>query len=205
MKFLRNPIVTGLLVLAAVGTIAYQILAPRWERARASVPQPLAAAVAAVARAVSPSPVAAPTPPPADNAALAEIEPDAPIDRRYAAAHFDAWVESPARDPFLLLGAQSLQIKDTGPDTNSPIRKMKLRGIWDQTGSRLAVIDREVYQEGDEIQGYKIIEIGGDEVWFQGPRNNERLGLERSAPHTNSYPHIVPPPPEPRLDADKRG
>src|SRR5262249_39762523 len=135
-----------------------------------------------------------PTPRPAEDPMLAELEPEAPIDRKYAAAHFDSWVESPARDPFLLLGVQVPDLRDTGPDTNSPVRRMKLRGIWDQTGSRLAVIDREVYRQGDEIDGYKIIEIGSDEVWFQGPRNKERLGLEKSAPRTNSYPHTVSPP-----------
>lgn len=194
MKFLRNPIVTGLLVLAALGMMVYQIYAPRWERARARVPQPIAAAVAAVVRAVAPPPVATPTPAPAENPALAELEPEAAIDRKYAAAHFDAWVESPARDPFLLLGAQLPEMKDPGADTNSPIRRMKLRGIWDQTGSRLAVIDRDVYSQGDEIDGYKIIEIGSDEVWFEGPRSKERLGLEKSLPRTNIYPHIVLPP-----------
>src|SRR5437899_717579 len=163
MKFLRNPIVTGLLVLAALGMIAYQILAPRWERARSSVPQPLAAAVAAVAHAVAPPPVATPTPAPREDPLLAEIEPEAPIDRKYAASHFNAWVESPARDPFLLLGASLPEIKDTGPDTNSPARRMKLRGIWDQTGSRLAAIDAEGYRQGDELDGNKISAIASDE------------------------------------------
>ena len=94
----------------------------------------------------------------------------------------------------LLLGVQPPEPKDTGPDTNSPLRKLKLKGIWDQTGSRLAVINREVYRQGDEIDGYKIIEIGSDEVWFQGPRNKERLGLEKSLPRTNAYPRIAIPP-----------
>jgi hypothetical protein len=194
MKFLRNPIVTGLLVLAAVGMVFYQIYAPRWERARARVPQPVAAAVAAVARVIAPSPVPAPTPAPAENPALADFVPDNTIDRRYAESHFEAWVESPARDPFLLLGVQPPEVKETGVDTNSPLRKMKLRGILDQTGSRVAIIDREVYRQGDEIEGYKIIEIGSDEVWFQGPRKKERLGLEKSVPRTNAFPRAVAPP-----------
>src|SRR5260221_88581 len=100
MKFLRNPIVTGLLVLAALGMVAYQILAPRWEQARARVPHPLAAAVAAVARAVSPPPMAVPKPAPLDNPDLPELTPEAAIDRKYASAHFESWVESPARRRF---------------------------------------------------------------------------------------------------------
>jgi hypothetical protein len=193
LKLLRNPIVTALLVLAAVGMVVYQIYAPRWERSRGAVPQPVAAAVAAVAHVLAPAPTLA-IPHPTENPALAELVPDAGIDREFARTHFDSWVESPARDPFLLLGVQPIDPKEIGPDTNSPIRKLKYRGMLDQTGGRVAVIDRDVYQRGDEIQGYKIIEIGSDEVWFQGPKTKERLGIEKAPPRTNVIPHIVTAP-----------
>jgi len=92
------------------------------------------------------------------------------------------------------LGAQPIDPREIGPDTNSPIRKLKYKGLVDQTGGRVAVIDHEVYQRGDEIQGYKIIEISSDEIWFQGPKNKERLGLEQLPPRTNFIPHSVTAP-----------
>jgi hypothetical protein len=64
----------------------------------------------------------------------------------------------------------------------SPIAKWKLNAIWDQTGSRLAVINNAVHQVGDEIAGFKILRIESDEVWFQGPRRKERLGLQNRGP-----------------------
>jgi len=193
MKLLRNPVVTGLLVLGAVGMVCYQIFAPGWERRRAVLPQPVVAAVTAVTHALAPVP-AITVPPPVETTAMAELLPDSSIDRDFAKAHFDAWVESPARDPFLLLGAQPIDPREIGPDTNSPIRKLKYKGLVDQTGGRVAVIDHEVYQRGDEIQGYKIIEISSDEIWFQGPKNKERLGLEQLPPRTNFIPHSVTAP-----------
>jgi hypothetical protein len=193
LKLLRNPIVTGLLVLAALGMVVYQIYAPRWERSRAIVPQPVAAAVAAVAHVLAPPPALA-IPHPAENPALAELVPEASIDRDFAKTHFDAWVESPSRDPFLLLGVQPVDPQELGLDTNSPIRKLKYKGMLDQTGGRVAVIDHDVYQRGDEIKGYKIIEISSDEVWFQGPRAKERLGREQLPSLTNFFPRSATAP-----------
>ena len=193
MKLLRNPIVTGLLVLAAVVMVAYQFLAPRWQRARAAVPQPLAAADAAVAQVLAPPPPA-PISHPAENPALTELVPDASIDRDVVKTHFDAWVESPARDPFLLLGVQPAEPQELGADTNSPIRKLKYKGLVDQTGGRVAVIDHDVYERGDEIKGYKIIDISSDEIWFQGPKGKERLGREQLPALTNFFPRSATPP-----------
>jgi hypothetical protein len=122
------------------------------------------------------------------------LEPEASIDRDYAKAHFDAWVESPARDPFLLLGAQPVDPQELAAETNSPIRKLKYKGMIDQTGGRVAVIDHDVYQRGDEIQGYRIIEISGDEIWFQGPHKKERLGREQPTPRTNVIPRALTAP-----------
>ena len=173
--------------------VLYQVLAPRWERQRAVLPKPVVAAVAAVTHALAP-PAAVNVPRPAETNPVAELVPEASIDRDYAKMHFDSWVESPARDPFLLLGAQPVDPQELDSETNSPIRKLKYKGMLDQTGSRIAVIGQDVYQRGDEIQGYKIIEISSDEVWFQGPHKKERLGRELPLPRTNFIPHSASAP-----------
>jgi hypothetical protein len=70
----------------------------------------------------------------------------------------------------------------------SPISKWRLNGIWDQNGGKLAVINKHVHRVGDEIEGYKIIRIEGEEVWFQGPKRKERLALEQHPTPPNSVP-----------------
>ena len=180
MKLLRNPIVTGLLAVAAV-VVVYLQLAPhaRFSLAGAGTP-PLA-----VAPAPAPPPTAAPASAPSASPAPAEADlpPTRPVDREFVELHFDGWVNWPQRDPFLILTPDPPDLKIKDVDANSPVGSWKLKAIWAQTASRpLAVINHGVYREGDEIQGYKIIKIEGDEVWFQGPRRKERLGFDRRIP-----------------------
>jgi hypothetical protein len=180
MNLLRNPMVTGVLVVAALCVVAYRFLPSGWwqsHRLATSLITPAAPPAGAPAPARAPAPAAAVTAAKGTNRA---VRPDAPIDRDYVQAHFAHWVEAPARDPFQLL--VQAQTKPSDVETNSPVTHWKLKGIWDQTGSRLAIINRDVYALGDEIQGYKLIEIGTDEVWFQGPRRKERLGLDNQPP-----------------------
>jgi hypothetical protein len=74
-------------------------------------------------------------------------------------------------------------------ETNSPVPTWTLRGIWNQTDSRLAVINGRVWRVGDVIEpGYKLIRIEKDEVWFQGPYRNERLGFPQTKRVTPSTP-----------------
>jgi hypothetical protein len=103
--------------------------------------------------------------------------PEPVMDRGYLESHFAAWVNAPRRDPFLL--AVPAPVQKQVVRGNSPVESWKLSGIWNQAGSRLAVINKRVYGEGDEIQGFRIQKIAGDEVWFSGTNGLERLGLQR--------------------------
>jgi hypothetical protein len=187
VKLLRNPIVTGLLVLAALAAVFFQVVAPRWHFGSPAQP-PAAVATLPPAPEVAVPPSA---PRSARPAALSQsntnLVADQPIDRAYLAAHFDAWVNSPRHDPFLLLAPDPTGNGRDGSETNSPVAGWKLNSIWSQTGSRLAVINQRVYGEGDEVaEGYRILRIQSDEVWFQGPVRKERLGFERR--HGNPAP-----------------
>ena len=62
----------------------------------------------------------------------------------------------------------------------------KLKAIWHQTGSRLAVINNGIYTEGDLIEGYKLETIESDGVWLRGPTGREGLGFGRPKPTTLS-------------------
>lgn len=188
MKLLRNPIFTTGLVIVAVAVVFYQLVMPRMRFGR-----PSAMAGSALLPASALSALSAPVRPAAKKV-VAET-PGAGIDREYAELHFDGWIEWPQRDPFLLLTPDPEELS-ANTETNSPVPTWKLRAILAQTGSRMAVINRGWYHEGDEIDGYRIdrIETGG--VWFLGPREKERLGFDtRPRPAgTNSTPAPTSPP-----------
>lgn len=187
MNLLRNPIVTGALAAVAVAVVLYQFGGAKLFR---STPKaaPSTSAVAPPAPAtlpVLPGPQAGVASQP-DGARSAPTDSNASaelalvgVNREYAAAHYKAWVsESRRRDPFLLIQLSADDASLSRTATNSPVASWKLKAIWNQTGSRLAVINNSVYRVGDEIQGYKILRIENNEVWFQGPGRKERLGFE---------------------------
>ncbi len=209
-NLLRNPIVVGALSVVALGIVCYQALSPRQHARAGSISQ--AGKVPAVAK-EAPGNVNAPSsndhrreaatsasPPPSRGAGVTSRR-DEParekgiregIDRPYLELQFSAWVTRPKRDPFLLIGARPATPDKVNMQTNSPILHWTLRAIWEQTGSRVAVINHNVYREGDELEGYKISRIEGAEVWFDGPNGAERLVFDkcagRTAPEHNAGP-----------------
>ena len=191
MKFLRSPIVSGILAVAAVLVIAYQFTGGAMARFKpAGITQRvIKELVSATARPPTPAPAPVEATAPTDTAAA----PETTADRAYLEARFAKWVAAPLRDPFLLFGDAKEKAKEE-EEFASPIAKWKLNGIWDQTGGKLAVINKRVHRIGDEIEGYKIIRIEGDEVWFQGPKRKERLAMERRGPAVVPNPIFLPAP-----------
>jgi hypothetical protein len=193
MKFLRNPWVTGALAVVAVGVVFYQLFAPQLRSRRPIASSPDAPSVQ------SPPPSIAPTPPPHSTAPASASagtsgtpaeSPEPAMDRAYLETHFAGWVNVSQRDPFLLVTPEPAQ--KNSALTNSPVASWKLKGIWNQTGSHLAIINNGVYQEGDEIQGFRIEKIEGDEVWFRGTNGIERLGLARHRSAVRATPTNAP-------------
>jgi hypothetical protein len=166
MKLLNDPRVVGSLVLVAAIVVAYQTFHPQWRRAPAAKGQPPAPAPTIPASVNEPASAPAP-------AAKTDLPvPEAGIDHNYAEARIGEWIASPRRDPFLL--AVDLPARRVA-DSPSPVAQWKLKAIWRQTGHHLAAINQGIYGEGDVIQGYKIVRIEDDQVWFQGPTFPERL------------------------------
>ncbi len=185
MKLLRNPVIVGILAVVAVVMVVYQVVGPKAVKALfGSKPAPAPAATTVPAAAKPAAPVAvAPRPMPVIPAATftnleAALEPGLNIDTNVVEQKFSYWVRSPLRDPFLLLAPV---VRDPGlleEQTNSPVSSWVLQAIWNQTDTKLAVINEAVYAVGDIVaEGYKLIRIEMDEVWFQGPYRNERLGF----------------------------
>jgi hypothetical protein len=186
MKLLRNPIVTGVLAVIAV-VVVYLQIAPHARFTLLSASAPATPALPAQVLVVSPvtaAPAPASAPPATATVAEADFSPKVPVDREFVELHFDGWVNWPQRDPFLVLTPDPPDLRNKDIDANSPVGSWKLKGIYAQSGSKpYALINHGVYREGDEIvQGYKLLKIEGDEVWFQGPRRKERLGFDRRMP-----------------------
>jgi hypothetical protein len=176
MKLLGNPWVVGGLCVIAAGIAGYQFLWPSQPGApRGPVPawaaSPANPPPAAPAGKTSGSGRAAARTAAATNGAA----PVTLIETNYVLSHLDEWTETPRRDPFLFFSARK-------PGAASPVTKWKLKAIWRQTGSRLAAINKGVYAEGDQIEGYRIEAIESDRVWFQGPDGRESLGFEKPRP-----------------------
>lgn len=211
---LRNPIVVGLLVVIALVAILYQVFGSKLGgvkkvvETQAAVPADIAAAAGGVTPAqqrmaaqqpVQPAaaaktgvpkliPIRAPTYTNVEAALL----PLQSVEAWVVEEKFKNWVAAPLRDPFLLLPPVTGGQAGLMAQTNSPVKSWALQAIWNQTGTRLAVINDHVFQIGDVVEaGYKLIRIEKDEVWFQGPYQNERLGFaepKRTAPHPLSTP-----------------
>jgi hypothetical protein len=187
MKLLRNPIFTAGLVIVAVAVVFYQFMGPRLRFGRPANLQVNATQATTVTK---PAPRSVP------KLVGVGLLLTNKIDREFAELHFDGWVEWPQRDPFLLLTPDPDELSAI-TETNSPVPTWKLRALWAQTGSRLAVINHGTYREGDEIEGYRIDKIDTGGVWFIGPREKERLGFDTRPrpPATNSPQPVVSPPP----------
>jgi hypothetical protein len=180
MKLLRNPVVVGILAVVAVGMVIYQVFLPIWRRShpagvrRAAAPKPATASAPAAARAAltAEAPAARVSSPSAGKPAIGA----APgIEMEYVRTNFPRWLEAPQRDPFLL--ASPIVSNESTNEPPSPVSAWKLKGIWRQTGSRVAAINNGIFSEGDEIEGYQIITIEADGVWFQSTNRMERLSL----------------------------
>jgi hypothetical protein len=201
VNLLRNPVVTGVLAVGAVFTVSYQVWGDKLLRRQPAALKPSVAAVTPALPNKDGEPIRAgarpnqgeKAPTPGATAPRAHLDssplPAEAVDESFVAARFNVWVSAPLRDPFLLLQGAAEARALFAAETNSPVATWVLQAIWNQTDSRLAVIQDKVYRAGDVISGYKLIRIESDEVWFQGPWRNERLGFrepQKSQPAGNA-------------------
>lgn len=194
MKPLQSPLLVGALVVVAVGMIAYQVVPPLWRKFLPGQPVPRildkpAPAASAAAQATQGPPSAATAP--------AAIIPEANIELPTVQANAVRWAESPARDPF-----QIRYVGTNRPGTYPPAMELlTLYGVWLQTGSKLAVINNRIVNEGDQFQDYKIQTIEATHVWVDGPNGREQVFFKGAGPtQTNNVvtspeaPTNAPPP-----------
>ena len=96
------------------------------------------------------------------------------------------WVKKPLRDPFRLqTSSPPNSVRQRPPELlehDSPPSPLPftLKAVAVEDQRRIAVIDRTVVSEGEEIQGYRVVSIQHNGVWLQGPRGRERLEFSES-------------------------
>src|SRR4051794_35913335 len=123
MKFLRNPVVSGILAVVAVLVVAYQFVG-------ANIHFRLGGTAGKVVNAIAPALAPpAPAPQPLPPKEVAEAAPDPTIDRSYLEGRFAKWVVSPLRDPFLLFSTDPKEKSKDDEESASPISKWHLNGI----------------------------------------------------------------------------
>lgn len=173
MKLLRNPIVVGVLALLAL-MLVVQALWPHLHRPSVSRrAQPGAAAP------VRTSPAAkAPTAASVATVSTSEVAVTA-FDKSRVRNDSAQWAESPRRDPFRSPHAAS---QESASKTNVPAGQLlTLSSILRQTGGSVAVINRKVVDEGDQIAGFRIVKIEAERIWVSGPNGDESVGFKRLA------------------------
>jgi hypothetical protein len=169
MKALRSPWFSCGLGAVAVAFVGYQLFGGLHGRSRAYA-GPVEAAVPAAA------------PPPQSSSAAAGAPKTVKaftgdgMERQFIGLHFTNWTETGKRDPFLLRAPVQANTHTNGP---SQLAKLKLKAIWNQTGSRVAVLNDNLYQEGDSVEGYKIIRIEDEVVWLQNANSLDHLEFRK--------------------------
>lgn len=160
MKLLQNPWVVGAMALAGFGVLAFNVGGPlykKYARNRPSAPRAAAASL------------------PATAAIPVTENPAAPVPSALDHAHFTArmrdWVETPPTDPFTPPPAP----RPDAPKGPTAASVLKLQGTWRQTGSMVAVINRQAVIAGEVVDGFTVQRIEADRVLVVGPRGVEEI------------------------------
>ena len=171
MKLLQNPWVVGAMALAGLGVLAFNVGGPlykKYARSRPSAPKAAAASVPA-----------APTLPVANSPAV-PVASD--LDQAHFAARMRDWVQTPPTDPFTPPPAP----RPDAPQGPTAASVLKLQGTWRQTGSMVAVINRQAVIAGETVDGFTVQRIEADRVLVVGPRGVEEIRFAGDAGSTAS-------------------
>ena len=173
MKALRSRWVSGGLAALALAFIAYQLMSGLHGRNRPSAVPPAPAAISAPA--VSAPVAQGGSVPRAGSVKASQLPARDGMDQQLIGLHFTNWAMGARRDPFLL----QAPTQQNGTNAPSQLANWKLKAIWHQTGSRVAVLNNALYEEGDSIEGYKIIRIEDEVVWLQNANSLDHLELRK--------------------------
>lgn len=177
MKALRSPLAVGILAAIALAYAAWTALGPTLRRTlRSSSAKSTTPALTTPAPASLPNalPNALPSSPELSVANPSPTNAPLPILQvSLIQQMFPAWLDAPSRDPF-----QSSIPRPPTPSGPRADQVLTLSAIWRQTGERLAMLNRTLMEEGDNIQGYALERIEPNAVWVRSTNGLERVGFQ---------------------------
>ncbi len=204
MKFLRNPLVVGLLGVSALALLFWNVIRPMLPQARppAATAPPLTTPLAAAMEATDRARILAAQINSRMTATNRAVPVTNAVDREVLRRESTPWMETPRRDPFLVRPSPG---SATYPGSPPARELLTLSGIWRQTSGSLAVINRLVVAEGDTLLKFTVEKIHPDHVWVRGPNGLETLEFKGAFPTPpNGTPKLAPvitpvaPEPNPR-------
>lgn len=164
-KLLNNRFVVAGMVVVALGSIFFH---SRKDFRRALGPVRSAARIDANAAVQQAEAALKPVPVPTTTAPAAPAAVKS-IKREVALARMARWVEAPERDPFAIFPATTV---------TKPVAKaappVHVSAIWRQSGRHLAVINGQVFQEGDTAFDYTVERIENGAVFLRHSTGAER-------------------------------
>lgn len=167
MKLLQNPWAVGLLGLAGLAVLGFNLGGPIYRKRAAQKAAPAAA---------RPLPSSATEPAGSPPPAAASLSVAAPagasqIDRAHFVGRMENWMVAPPTDPFTVPPAPAPEL----PKGPTAAEVLKLQGTWRQTGGFVAVINRSALVEGEAVEGFTVHRIEADRVLVTGPHGLEEI------------------------------
>lgn len=159
MKLLQNPWVVGAMALTGIGVLAFNVGGPLYKKYARNRPSAPKAAASVPVTAAAPAPVSPGAPVPSD------------LDHAHFTARMRDWVQTPPTDPF----TPPPPPRPDAPKGPTAASVLKLQGTWRQTGSMVAVINRQAVIAGEMVDGFAVQRIEADRVLVVGPRGVEEI------------------------------
>lgn len=186
---LKNPVVVALLVAGAVAAAIANLVGPllQQRRHRAVAPgAPRLPRTNELPSAGAELPNVPGGPPEVTRAAAT------PADRAYLGAWFAQTVRQPRRNPFARPARDG-----HGPAGGPAGPALELEAIWGQAEGRLALINGEIFAEGESVRGFTVTSILADRVVVRGPNGAEEVRWKPEASHRDRPAPRTPPPTSP--------
>jgi hypothetical protein len=178
---LKNPLVVAFLAAGAVAAATANLVGPFLQQRRHRAVAPGGPRLPRTNE-LPAAGVALPNVPDGPTAITGAAAP--PADRAYLGSWFSQSARQSRRNPFARPGRGG-----NGPAGGPVGPALELEAIWGQAEGRLALINGEIFAEGESVRGFTVTSIREDRVVVRGPNGSEEVrwkpeasGRDRPAP-----------------------